>query len=103
MFGPSTHSLFVYSDVDGSRVLGDQLTDFICEVNYKHEGKGTHYFKPTHMQYIPLRKELLDKIYSTAWKYLPIYQGFAAADLQINTAFLPRQRRGMPKFYRGFA
>ena len=41
--------------------------------------------------------------YSTPWKYLPIYQGFAAADSQINTGFLPRQRRGMPKFYWGFA
>ena len=31
-------------------------------------------------------------------KYLPIYRGFAAADSQINTAFSPWQRRGMPKF-----
>ena len=62
VFGPSMRSLSVYSDVGGSSVLGDQLTDFIHEVNYKREGKGTHYFEPTHMQYIPLRKELLDII-----------------------------------------
>ena len=62
VFRPSMRSLFVYSDVGGSSVLGDQLTDFIREVNYKRKWKGTHYFEPTHMQYIPLRKELLDII-----------------------------------------
>ena len=56
VFGPSTRSLFVYSDVGRSSVLGDQLTDFIREV------RGTHYFDPIHMQYIPPRKELLDII-----------------------------------------
>ena len=43
-------------------MLGDQLTDFLGEVNYRREGKVTHYFEPTHMQYIPLPKELLDVI-----------------------------------------
>jgi len=42
-------------------------------------------------------------IYSTAWKYLPFYRGFAADDSQINTAFSPRQWRGMPKFNCGFS
>lgn len=60
VFCPSHRSLFVYSDVGGSSVLGDQMTDFIREVNYKREGKGTYYFEPTHMQYISLRKETLD-------------------------------------------
>jgi hypothetical protein len=31
-------------------------------VEYKKEGKGTHYFEPAHLQYIPLRKDLLDII-----------------------------------------
>ena len=33
VFGQSTHSLYVYSDVGGSNVLGDQVTDFIREVH----------------------------------------------------------------------
>ena len=41
-------------------MLGDQITDFICEVNYKREGKGSYYFEPTHLQNILLRKQLLD-------------------------------------------
>ena len=58
VFGSSTRSLFVYSDVGGSSVLGDQITDFIHEVNYQREDKGSYYFEPEHLQYIPLRKEL---------------------------------------------
>lgn len=38
------------------------MTDFIRDVKYKHEGKDTYYFEPTHLQYIPLHKELLDII-----------------------------------------
>ena len=41
-------------------MLGDHITDFIREVNYKREGKGSYYFEPTHLQHIPLRKQLLD-------------------------------------------
>ena len=54
--------MYVYSDVNASAVLGDQITDFICEVNYKREGKGNYYFEPSHLQYKPLRKQLLDII-----------------------------------------
>ena len=43
-------------------MLGDQITDFIREVNHQGEGKGSYYFEPTHLQYIPLLKELLDII-----------------------------------------
>ena len=62
IFGNASRSLFVYSDVGASSMLGDQITDFIREVNYKREGKGSYYFEPTHLQYILLRKQLLDII-----------------------------------------
>ena len=55
-------SLFVYSDVGGSGVVGNQVTDLLREVNYKREGKGYQYFEPLHQQYIPFRKEELDII-----------------------------------------
>ena len=62
VFGPTSRSLYVYSNVGSSSVVGDQVTDFIREVNYKREGRGTYYFEPEHLQYIPLRKELLDTV-----------------------------------------
>ena len=62
VFGHSTRPLYVYSDVKASIVLGDQINDFIREVNYKREGKGSYYFEPSHLQYKPLRKQVLDII-----------------------------------------
>ena len=58
----SKRSLFIYSDVGSSGVVGNQVTDLLREVNYKREGKGTQYFEPLQTQYIPLRKDVLDII-----------------------------------------
>ena len=58
--GTTKRSLFIYSDVGGSGVVGNQVTDMLREVNYKREGKGSQYFEPLHIQYIDVRKETLD-------------------------------------------
>ncbi len=38
------------------------MTDLLREVNYLRKGEGSHYFEPLHIQYIPLRKDVLDII-----------------------------------------
>ena len=58
--GTTKRSLFIYSDVGGSGVVGNQVTDLLREVNYKREGQGSQHFEPLHIQYIDVRKELLD-------------------------------------------
>ena len=55
-------SLFIYSDVGSSGVVGNQVTDLLREVCYKREGKGSQYFEPLHIQYIPVHKDVLDII-----------------------------------------
>ena len=60
--GSSSRSLFVYSDVGGSSVVGNQVTDLLREVNLIRKGAGTQYFEPYHIQYIPVRKDVLDII-----------------------------------------
>ena len=60
--GSTSRSFFVYSDVGGSAVVGNQVTDLLREVNYRRTGDGSHYFEPLQLQYIPLRKDLLDII-----------------------------------------
>lgn len=62
VMGPSSRSFFVYSDVGVSSVVGDQVTDLLREMDYKREGRGSYYFEPTHLQYIPVHKEVLDII-----------------------------------------
>ena len=59
---PNTRSLFLYSDVGSSGVVGNQVTDLLREVSYKRKGKGSQYFEPLHIQYLPVRKETLDII-----------------------------------------
>ena len=60
VFNKTSRSLLVYSDTGSSSVVGNQVTDILCEVNYKLEGRGSYYFELVHVQYIPVRKEVLD-------------------------------------------
>ena len=60
--GATSRSLFVYSDVGGSGVVGNQVTDLQREVNFIQRGAGVQYFEPLHIQYIPIRKDLIDII-----------------------------------------
>ena len=60
--GKTRRSLFVYSDVGGSGVVGNQVTDLLRKVNYKRECQGYQYFEPLQIQYIQVRKEVLDII-----------------------------------------
>ena len=62
VIGNEKRSLFVYSDVGGSSVVGDQVTDLLRQINFSRTGKGAQYFEPLHIQYIPVRKETLDII-----------------------------------------
>ena len=58
--GEPTWSSHVYSDVAGSIVVGNRLMDLLREVMYQRKGRGSVYFEPIQIQYIPLRKEVVD-------------------------------------------
>ena len=57
-----SRSLFVYSDTGGSSVVGNRVTDVLQEVKFSSHGQGSQYFEPIHIQYIPVRKQVLDII-----------------------------------------
>ena len=57
-----TRSLHVYSDVGGSSMVGNRTTDLLREINYRREGRGRIYFEPQHIQYHPVRNQVLDII-----------------------------------------
>ena len=57
-----SRSLHVYSDVAGSSVVGNRVTDLLREIQYKWEGRGTLYFEPLHIQYMSLRNEVVEII-----------------------------------------
>jgi len=60
--GEPTRSLHVYSDVAGSSIVGNRVTDLLREIQYKREGRGTMYFEPLHIQYLSLRNEVVEII-----------------------------------------
>ena len=73
VMGSLTRTLHVYSDIGGSSIVGGQVTDLLREVQYKQQGQGTVYFEPLHIQYIPLRNEVVDRIESQiAWFSSPV-------------------------------
>ena len=62
MWENSARSLFVYSDVCSSGVVGSQVMDLLREVNYTRSSGGYQFFEPIHVQYFPVRKEEMDII-----------------------------------------
>ena len=55
--------MHVYSDVAGSTIVGNRVTDLLREIQYKRQGRGTMYFEPLHIQYLPLRNEVVEIIH----------------------------------------
>ena len=60
--GDPSRSLHVYSDVAGSTIVGNRVTDLLREIHYKREGRGTIYFEPLHVKYMALRNERIEII-----------------------------------------
>ena len=55
-------TLHVYSDVGSSTMVGHKIVDLLREVKYDRTTKGQVYFEPHHIQYIPVRREVMDII-----------------------------------------
>ena len=62
MAGGVSRSLFVYTDAGGSSVVGNRLRNLLREVKFSSEGRGSQYFEPVQIRYIPVRKQVLDII-----------------------------------------
>ena len=61
--GRPTRTLHVYSDVAGSSVVDNRVTDLLREVQYKRQGRGTLYFESLHIQYMTIRNEVVEIIH----------------------------------------
>ena len=58
-FGINQRSMYLYSNVGRSMVVGNQVTDLLREVPYSLEKR---YFEPNKIQYLPVRSDSLDII-----------------------------------------
>ena len=57
---PSTRPLHVYCNVGTSSMVGGRITDLLREIKY-HPQNATH-FEPRHIQYIPIRNEVVNNV-----------------------------------------
>ena len=55
---PSVRPLHVYCDVGTSSMVGGRVTDLLREIKY-HPQNTTH-FEPRHIQYVPVRNEVVE-------------------------------------------
>ena len=62
VIGTSTRTFHGYSDVCTSSLMGNSVKDLLCEIRYKREGRGAIYFEPVHIQYIPVRNNIVETI-----------------------------------------
>ena len=62
LVGGTNRTLYIYSDAGGGTVVGNRVTDLLREVRFKSEGLGRQHFELIHIQYIPVRKQVLDII-----------------------------------------
>ena len=62
LVGGTNRTLYIYSDAGGGTVVGNRMTDLLREVRFKSDGLGSQYFEPIYIQYIPVRKQVLDII-----------------------------------------
>ena len=60
--GNTARSLLVYSDVGGSSMLDNQVTNLLREVKFERTGNGIYYFEPLLIQYLPVRNKTINII-----------------------------------------
>ena len=60
--GSPARTLMVYSDVAASSIVGGQITDLLREVPYNRKERGTMYVEPKHLQFLPIRSNIMETI-----------------------------------------
>ena len=56
-FAHPSRTLRVYSNANASSMVGNQVSDLLCEVQFDRSQAGQQYFEPKHRQYLPVRQQ----------------------------------------------
>ena len=54
-------TLYLYSSLCAPVLMGDQTTDLLRQICYHPVLKGSYYYEPRQIQYIPLRNNYIEK------------------------------------------
>ena len=55
-------TLFVYTDLTQTQIVGGTETDLLREVSFTNNEKGKYLFEPLHLLYLPVRKNVFDSV-----------------------------------------
>ena len=55
-------TLFVYTDLTQTQIVGGTETDLLREVSFTNNEKGKYLFEPLHLQHLPVRKNVFDSV-----------------------------------------
>ena len=55
-------TLYVYSDLAQTQIVGGRETDLLREVTFSNSVKGRRLYEPLHLQYLPIRKNVFDTV-----------------------------------------
>ena len=55
-------TLYVYSDLAQTQIVGGRETDLLREVTISTAIKGRWLYEPLHLQYLPIRKNVFDTV-----------------------------------------
>lgn len=58
--GEPTRTLHVYTNVNNSTTIGDQVTALLREIRFQQTEQGVVYFEPLHVQYVPCSRRVLE-------------------------------------------
>jgi len=62
VFGSPTRTLYVHTDAGQTQMVGNTTTDLLRGFTYTHRGEGQDYFEPRQLQFVPIRKNVMDTI-----------------------------------------
>lgn len=61
-FVDPNRTLFVYTDLTQTQIVGGTETDLLREVSFNNFEKGKYLYEPLNLQYKPIRKNVFDTI-----------------------------------------
>ena len=62
VFGSPSRTLYVHTDAGQTQIVGNTTTDLLRGFTYTHRGEGQDYFEPRQLQFVPIRKNVMDTI-----------------------------------------
>ena len=62
LFGSPARSLYLYTDIGQSQIVGNEKSDLLREFPYVKESEGSFYYEPFQLRFLPIRRNVIETI-----------------------------------------